>query len=102
MILRRTTISKCFAVGLVFLAVSPFTAPFATCDFGDSTRPEGSDLGISVHDETLLKKVASESHLVGVPTRSILPPFLSGSEAPSLNPASHSNRRRALHSILRL
>jgi hypothetical protein len=64
MILRRTTISQCFAVGLVLLAVSPFTAPFATCDFSDSTQPAGSDVGTSVHDDTLLKKVASASHLV--------------------------------------
>ena len=102
MILRRTTISKCFAVGLFVLAASPFTAPFATCE-PSGAQPAGADLRTAVHDDTALKvKAVSESQMAGVPALSMLPPFLFDTAMPSVNPTSHVLGRQVLHSILRL
>jgi hypothetical protein len=85
------------------LAAAPFTAPYAVCDLNDGNHPPGTDVGSARHDDTLLKfKVVKESMLAGVPAWNVLPPFLSVTDASSVEPPAHADRRPALHSILRL
>ena len=102
MILRGTTISRCCAVGLLVLAASPFTAPFATYDVSGA-HPLGAGVRTAIHDDTALKvRVASESLMAGVPAMSILPPFLFDTAMPFVDPTSRISGRQVLHSILRL
>jgi hypothetical protein len=60
----RTMLKKLCAVSLLVLALSPFTAPFQTCDFGDS-------LGGSTGDDALVLAQASDSDGAGT----VVPPL---------------------------
>jgi hypothetical protein len=96
-------LSRGFAAWLIALAALPWTAPFATCDFGNAAHRAGTDVRSAVHDDTVLKfKVRPESLVAGVSVRNILPPFLIDTFARSGRPASGARGRRALHTILRV
>jgi len=100
---RRSIVSKCFAVWLLVLAVSPLTAPFAAFDFSDQAHPARSDVRRSIYDVALVKfKVAPGSHIAGVPVRNVLPLFVGESPNRLADAVSRTACALTLHCILRL
>ena len=84
---------------MLLLSASPFTAPFATFDFGDTSHDVSTELTVKV---TMQDKVASNS-LTTIPEATAL-------RSPDAQPAmggrpeltSGVQERRELHQILRV
>lgn len=59
---------KLCAISLLVLALSPFTAPFQTCDFADAASGTGTDDGAMVTPPTVVHTSFSDDVVALVPT----------------------------------
>lgn len=88
----RPTLLQLVALLLAVLAISPFTAPFSTCDLGALANYDGPSLKF---------KVSSDHSLAGAPGSTVVRTAVAIAVMQG-DPAALTDRPQILHTILRL
>src|ERR1700680_2731568 len=79
---RSSVLTKLCSVLLLALALSPFTAPFQTCDFSDSASGTGTNEGVTLTPPTADHTVVSDN------AGSLVPPLTTDTGRLRLAPVS--------------